>query len=113
MGVCTEVIDVEQLGVSTREIISRMKPVYDGYCFSGEADKTVYNSSMCLYYLTKVRQKGVFLNPEEYFDPASDQDGSRLSQLFNLTQRETAEFIIDTYLQGGVFYISKLSETSI
>ena len=105
-----KLIDVEQLGVSAREIISRMKPVYDGYCFSGEADKTVYNSSMCLYYLTKVRQKGVFLNPEEYFDPASDQDGSRLSQLFNLTQRETAEFIIDTYLQGGVFYISKLSE---
>ncbi|WP_281071762.1 AAA family ATPase, partial [Succinivibrio dextrinosolvens] len=105
-----KLVDVEQLGVNTREIISRMKPVYDGYCFSAESDKTVYNSSMCLYYLDMVREKGVFLNPEEYFDPASDQDGSKLGQLFNLSQKETAEFIIDTYLQGGVFYLSKLSE---
>ncbi|MDY6420948.1 MAG: AAA family ATPase [Succinivibrio dextrinosolvens] len=105
-----KLVDVEKLGVTTKEIIERMKPVYDGYCFSSEANKTVYNSSMCLYYLTKVRQKGIFLNPDEYLDPASDHDGSKLSQLFNLTQKETAEFIIDTYLQGGVFYVSKLSE---
>ena len=105
-----KLVDVEQLGVTTKEIIERMKPVYDGYCFSAEANKTVYNSSMCLYFLNKVRQKGVFLNPEDYLDPASDQDGSKLSQLFNLTQKETAEFIIDTYLLGGVFYVSKLSE---
>ena len=105
-----KLVDVAKLGVTTKEIIERMKPVYDGYCFSAEADKTVYNSSMCLYYLDMVREKGVFLNPEDYLDPASDQDGSKLSQLFNLTQKETAEFIIDTYLQGAVFYVSKLSE---
>ncbi|WP_295353714.1 AAA family ATPase [uncultured Succinivibrio sp.] len=105
-----KLVDVAKLGVTTKEIIERMKPVYDGYCFSAEADKTVYNSSMCLYYLDMVREKGVFLNPEDYLDPASDHDGSKLSQLFNLTQKETAEFIIDTYLQGGVFYVSKLSE---
>lgn len=105
-----KLVDVEQLGVSTKEIISRMKPLYDGYCFSRKADNTVFNSSMCLYYLDEMRQAGVFLNPDEYFDPASDQDGSKLSQLFKLTQKETATFIIDTYLQGGAFYISKLSE---
>ena len=105
-----KLVYVEKLGVTTKEIIERMKPVYDGYCFSRRADKTVYNSSMCLYYLTKVRQEQTFLNPENYLDPASDQDGSKLSQLFNLTQKETAEFIIDTYLQGGVFYLDKLSE---
>ena len=105
-----KLVDVDKLGVSTKEIIERMKPVYDGYCFSAEAEKTVYNSSMCLYYLTKVRQKESFLNPEDYLDPASDQDGSKLSQLFSLTQKETARFIIDTYLQGGIFYLDKLSE---
>lgn len=105
-----KLVDVAHLGVNTKEIIARMKPVYDGYCFSRKAEKTVYNSSMCLYYLDEMRQAGEFLNPDEYFDPASDQDGSKLSQLFSLTQKETAEFIIDTYLQGGLFYISKLSE---
>lgn len=105
-----KLVNLEKLGVSTKEIIERMKNVYGGYCFCERADKTVYNSSMCLYYLDRVREKGVFLNPEEYFDPASDQNGSKLGQLFNLTQKETAEFIIDTYLQGEVFYLGKLSE---
>ena len=105
-----KLVDVEQLGVTTKEIIERMKPVYDGYCFSAEADKTVYNSSMCLYYLNKVRQKGVFLNPEDYLDPACDQDGYKLEQLFGLADKETVNTIIDRYLQGEPFNLLKLSE---
>ncbi len=105
-----KLVDVEKLGVTTKEIIERMKPVYDGYCFSAEADKTVYNSSMCLYYLNKVRQKGVFLNPEDYLDPACDQDGYKLEQLFSLADKETVNTIIDRYLQGEPFNLLKLSE---
>ena len=105
-----KLVDVEKLGVTPKEIISRMKPVYDGYCFSAEADKTVYNSSMCLYYLNKVRQKGVFLNPEDYLDPACDQDGYKLEQLFGLADKETVNTIIDRYLQGEPFNLLKLSE---
>ncbi len=105
-----KLVDVEKLGVPPKEIISRMKPVYDGYCFSAEADKTVYNSSMCLYYLNKVRQKGVFLNPEDYLDPACDQDGYKLEQLFGLADKETVDTIIDRYLQGEPFNLLKLSE---
>ncbi|SFJ93752.1 AAA family ATPase [Succinivibrio dextrinosolvens] len=105
-----KLVDVEQLGVSTKEIIERMKPVYDGYCFSRRADKTVYNSSMCLYYLTKVRQEQTLLNPEDYLDPACDQDGYKLEQLFGLADKETVDTIIDRYLQGEPFYLQKLSE---
>ncbi len=105
-----KLVDVEKLGVTTKDIIERMKPVYDGYCFSAEADKTVYNSSMCLYYLNKVRQKGVFLNPEDYLDPACDQDGYKLEQLFGLADKETVDTIIDRYLQGEPFNLLKLSE---
>ncbi|WP_295355656.1 AAA family ATPase, partial [uncultured Succinivibrio sp.] len=105
-----KLVDVEKLGVTTKEIIERMKPVYDGYCFSAEADKTVYNSSMCLYYLNKVRQKGVFLNPEDYLDPACDQDGYKLEQLFGLADKDTVDKIIDRYLQGEPFNLLKLSE---
>ncbi len=87
-----------------------MKPVYDGYCFSAEADKTVYNSSMCLYYLDMVREKGVFLNPEDYLDPACDQDGYKLEQIFSLTHKDIVDEIIDTYLHGDTFYVDHLSE---
>ena len=105
-----KLVDVEQLGVSTSEIIQRMKPVYDGYCFSKMASQTVYNSSMCLYYLTRVRQEGVFLNPEDCLDPACDQDGNKLSQLFRLADKETVDTIIDRYLQGAPFNLQKISE---
>ena len=105
-----KLVDVENLGVSTKDVIERMKPVYDGYCFSAEADKTVYNSSMCLYYLDEVREKGVFINPEDYLDPACDQDGYKLEQLFSLADKETVDKIIDRYLQGAPFNLLKLSE---
>ncbi len=105
-----KLVDVEMLGVTTKDIIARMKPVYDGYCFSRRADKTVYNSSMCLYYLTKVRQEQTFLNPEDYLDPACDQDGYKLEQLFSLADKETVDTIIDRYLQGEPFNLLKLSE---
>ncbi|MBO5566129.1 MAG: AAA family ATPase, partial [Succinivibrio sp.] len=105
-----KLVDVAKLGVSTRDIIERMKPVYDGYCFSAEADKTVFNSSMCLYYLDEVREKGVFLNPEDYLDPACDQDGYKLEQLFLLADKDIVDTIIDRYLQGEPFNLLKLSE---
>ena len=105
-----KLVDVENLGVSTKDVIERMKPVYDGYCFSAEADKTVYNSSMCLYYLDVVCEKGVFINPEDYLDPACDQDGYKLEQLFSLADKETVDKIIDRYLQGEPFNLLKLSE---
>lgn len=105
-----QLVDIDQLGVSTTEIISRMKPVYDGYCFSRMADRTVYNSSMCLYYLDEMRLAKTFLDPEIYLDPACDQDGSKLSQLFLLAKKETVDIVIDTYLQSGLFYLEKLSE---
>ena len=105
-----QLVDVEKLGVSTAEIISRMKPVYDGYCFSSEAEQTVYNSSMVLYYLDKVRQKNLFLNPENYLDPACDQDGNKLEQIFTHASAEDTQNIIDTYLRGGLFYLDRLAE---
>ena len=43
-----QLVDIKKLGVSAEEIIARMKPVYDGYCFSEDSDKTLFNSSMYL-----------------------------------------------------------------
>lgn len=105
-----QLVDVEKLGVSTKEIISRMKPVYDGYCFSKQAEQTVYNSSMCLYYLDEIRKQRILLNPEYYLDPACDQDGYKLEQIFSLTDKTIVDEIIDTYLHGDTFYVDKLSE---
>ena len=103
-------VDIEEIGVSADEIIARMKPVYDGYCFSQESEHTVFNSSMCLYYLDEMRVKGLFLPPEDYLDPASDHDGSKLQQLFEIAESGLAESIINTYLSGNSFFIKDLAE---
>lgn len=105
-----ELVDVESIGVTVEEMISRMKPIYDGYCFSSETTKTVYNSSMCLYYLSNVRKKETFLPPENYMDPASDHDGSKLKQLFDIAEKGLADNIINSYLTGRSFSIKSLAE---
>ena len=105
-----ELVDIQSIGVTVDEVISRMKPVYDGYCFSRDANRTLYNSSMCLYYLDEMRQTGEFLPPEKYMDPASDHDGSKLKQLFEIAEDGLADDVIDTYLAGDSFYLENLAE---
>ena len=105
-----KLVDIRQIDMSLEEIITRMKPVYDGYCFSQESDHTVFNSSMCLYYLDEIRAKGRFLAPEDYMDPASDHDGSKLQQLFNIAEKGLADRIIDLYLTGRSFSVKSLAE---
>lgn len=103
-------VDTEKLGASVGEIIARMKPVYDGYCFSQEAEHTVFNSSMCLYYLRTIRRKQKFLAPEDYLDPASDHDASKLGQLFDIADDGLADEIIGNYLTNDLFFIKNLAQ---
>ena len=105
-----QLVDTDKLGISSDEIIARMKPVYDGYCFSPEAESTVYNSSMCLYYINTIRRIGRYLPPEKYLDPASDHDGSKLQQLFKISDKRLCDEITETYLNNELFFLDKLAE---
>lgn len=105
-----KLVDNEKLGVSVDEMIARMKPVYDGYCFSPEAEHTVFNSSMALYYLRAVQKKRKILAPEDFMDPASDHDGFKLKQLFDIAEDGLADSIIKSYLENGRFFIKRLAE---
>ncbi len=105
-----QLVDLPRIGMTADEVISRMKPVYDGFCFSRFAENPVYNSSMCLFYLIELQKAGEFLPPEKYTDPASDQDGLKLRQLFDLAEDGLAESVTDTYLSGDPFFLEKLSQ---
>ena len=105
-----QLLDLEKIGVSADEIIARMKPVYDGYCFSQEAEHTVFNSSLCLYYLDEMSLAGKFLPPEDYLDPASNHDGLKLQQLFDIAEDGLADEVIRTYLSGNSFLLKELAE---
>ena len=105
-----QLLDLEKIGVSADAIIARMKPVYDGYCFSQDAEHTVFNSSMCLYYLDEMSLAGKFLPPEDYLDPASNHDGLKLQQLFDIAEDGLADEVIRTYLSGNSFLLKELAE---
>ena len=109
-GVSSVSLDSLTSGFNISRNVARMKPVYDGYCFSQEAKQTVFNSSMCLYYLDEMRIKGRFLPPEDYLDPASDHDGSKLQQLFAIAEDGLADEIIGIYLSGDRFLLKELAE---
>lgn len=103
-------VDLNAVGTTAEEVVELMKPVYDGYCFSSETTKTVYNSSMCLYYLNMVRKKGQLLEPEKCLDPASDINSSKLGQLFGIAEDGVADAVIETYLGEGIFRLDSLAE---
>lgn len=105
-----ELVDVKKIGVTADDVIIRMKPVYDGYCFSRHAEQTLYNSSMCLFYLHKMQSEQEILPPEKYMDPASDHDGKKLKQLFAIAKDGIADEIIDCYLSGDSFLLEGLEE---
>ena len=110
LSLIPKLVDTERLGASVGEIIARMKPVYDGYCFSPDAELTVFNSSMTLYYLRNLQKKGKFLPPEKYMDPASDHDGDKLRKLFEIAEDGLADSIIDACLSDARFFIEGLAE---
>ena len=105
-----ELVDIESIGVTADEVIARMRPVYDGYCFSRFAKHTLYNSSMCLYYLGEMSRAKSVLAPEKYPDPASDHDSSKLQQLFDIAEDGLADNIMDTYLAEDTFYLENLAQ---
>ncbi len=105
-----KLIDTKMLGISVSDLIAMMKPVYDGYCFSAASQNTVFNSSMCLYYLDEISQNGQIISPEQCLDPASDHNGSILKQLFDNAEAGLENEIIDTYLSGKTFYIAQLAQ---
>lgn len=107
-----KLVDTKKLGASVEEIIARMKPVYDGYCFSKNASHTMFNSSMCLYYLDEISVNESFLPPEDCMDPASDHDGYKLKQLFEIAEDGLADEIIETYLSGDSFFIKTIAENT-
>ena len=62
-------------------------------------------ASTIIYYFDEMQRAGIFLNPEDYPDPTCDQSESKLSELFDKAKKETADYVIDTYLQKEKFYL--------
>ena len=87
-----QIVNLEQYGHSVDEVFDRMKDLYDGYRFSKDSDVTVFNSSMCLYYLRALAKTNA--EPEDLLDPSFNMDMSKIDGILSLGNRSEVESIV-------------------
>ena len=93
--------------VNQQEIIPIMKENYDGYKFAIDSKKHMYNSNMCLYFLSDYVRLGKV--PDQLVDVNIASDYSKLGKMLDLCQGEKREEIIQDTVSGkGV--VSELTE---
>ena len=75
------------------EILPIMKNNYDGYKFSIKAKEQIYNSNMCLYFLTDYVRLGEI--PSKLIDMNIASDYSKIGKMLNLCKGKEKEEIIE------------------
>lgn len=87
-----QIVDLERYGHSVDEVFERMKVLYDGYRFSSHSDVTVFNSSMCLYYLRALAKTNA--EPSVLLDPSFSIDLSKIEGILSLGRRDFVDEVV-------------------
>ena len=88
-----EILDRQEISKEEQEkILPIMKENYDGYKFSIGAEKQIYNSNMCLYFLTEYTWSREI--PEKLIDVNIASDYSKIGNMLQLCKGEEKENII-------------------
>ena len=81
-----------------KQILPIMKENYDGYKFSLNAKKQIYNSNMCLYFLSDyIRLKKI---PDRLIDMNIASDYSKIGKMLDLCKGENKLEILRKTVQG-------------
>ena len=106
-----QVVDLDRYGHTVDEVFDRMKDLYHGYRFSKDSDVTVFNSSMCLYYLSALAKTNA--EPRELRDPAFSADTSKIDVILSLSEEAVVKSIVEDVLldkpiesSGGWFVLT-------
>lgn len=88
-----QLVDLKKYGHSLSEVMSRMNELYNGYRFCKESSDTVFNSSMCLYYLNNIHLRGQ--EPANVLGPALFSDLPKIDGIFSHGQKELVLQIVN------------------
>ncbi len=77
-----QLVDLKQYGKTLDEVIERMKEWYNGYCFSTRSRESVFNASMCLYYLNALARTGD--EPDDMLDPSVANSLDKIEAILSL-----------------------------
>ena len=94
-----QILNNEEITLEEQEkIVPIMKENYDGYKFSLEAKNQIYNSNMCLYFLSDyIRLKQI---PEKLVDMNIASDYSKIGKMLDLCKGENRLEILKKTVQG-------------
>ena len=95
----TKLMEEENISKEEQEkLLPIMKENYDGYRFSIYGKEKIYNSNMCLYFLSRyIRFKEI---PEQLIDMNIASDYSKLGKMLNLCKGEEREKVIEKTVSG-------------
>ena len=96
-GLIPQLIDLKQYGKTLDEVIARMKEWYNGYHFSADSDESVFNASMCLYYLDVIAETG--REPRSMLDPSVANSLDKIESILSLGDPEFVQSVIDQALR--------------
>ena len=92
-----EMVNKQEINKKEQEkILPIMKENYDEYRFSIDAEKQIYNSNICLYFLENYIRNGEI--PENLMDENVASDYKKIEKLLNLCYKENREYIVKKLL---------------
>ena len=92
---------------TTEEVFFRMKDYYNGYRFSKNNNSSVFNASMCLYYLNYIRHNGA--EPDQLSDPSVSPDIKKINGILSCGNAEEIRAIVKNVLSGYSIPIDTLN----
>ena len=95
----TRLMEEENISKEEQEkLLPIMKENYDGYRFSIYGKEKIYNSNMCLYFLSRyIRFKEI---PQQLIDMNIASDYSKLGKMLTLCKGEEREKVIEKTVSG-------------
>lgn len=94
-----EILNNQEITKEEQEkILPIMKENYDGYKFSLGAENQIYNSNMCLYFLSKYIRLGQI--PNDLIDMNIASDYSKIGKMLDLCKGENKLEILQKTVQG-------------
>ena len=94
-----QILNNEEIQLEEQEkIIPIMKENYDGYKFSIKAQKEIYNSNMCLYFLSEYSWSREI--PDKLIDTNIASDYSKIGKMLDLCKGENRLEILQKTVQG-------------
>ena len=94
-----EIFNNQEISIEEQEkILSIMKENYDGYKFNIKAENQIYNSNMCLYFLSEyIWSRKV---PDKLIDMNIASDYSKIGKMLDLCKGENRLEILQKTVQG-------------